>query len=233
MLLKLLVLGDSGVGKTRLVTRYAQGTPFEKPLSSTVAVDFYAKTVALYGRNTATGAFEDGKREASIQIWDTAGTEKYQSLSTTLFRGAHAALIVFSLTDPASFQHVPTWVRAVRTYSGDGIPLLIVGNKADRTDLRAVTAQEATACAAQLGALYVEASALTMENVALCFVRIAHLASGVEYDPLRVAASPATPGVAAATTGAGSGPATLTLPRRGGVVLTPPKAERRSRCAQC
>lgn len=192
-MLKILVLGDSGVGKTNLVEEYTLNAPFTTRRPSTIAVEFYAKDLLVNGRDD--GGHDVSKR-VNIQFWDTAGQERYHALTSTLYRGAHGAIVVFDITLRSTFDNVEKWVEEFRHYAGsdsEDTPLVLVGNKADLFHIRAVPTSDAMGLAAKLGMFYVETSALSRSNVNVCFERIVHMACGVAYDPLASVSAEHTP----------------------------------------
>jgi small GTP-binding protein len=150
--LKLVVLGDTHVGKTALVSRASTGsfTATERPTVGAQSVDLPFRRA-------------DGE-VVNLKIWDTAGQEKYRTLVPMYFRGAGAAVVVFDLTERSSFESLEEWVKQLRQSSKDS-ELAIVGNKAD-LDGRVVSWEEGQAGATALGAnFYLETSAVTGQNV--------------------------------------------------------------------
>lgn len=116
-LLKVILVGDSGVGKSSIVQRFA-GHGFSEKMLSTIGVDFHIAQLT-----------EGGKR-FKIQTWDCAGLEKFASITASYYRGAHAALIVYDVSDPTSYMSVKKWVADVRHHKPDTL-IFIVGNKSD------------------------------------------------------------------------------------------------------
>lgn len=133
-LLKIIILGDSGVGKTSLMNRYHSGK-FSGQYKATIGADFLSKDVEI-----------DGKT-ATLQIWDTAGQERFQSLGVAFYRGADACLLVYDVTDPRSFDNLQTWKSEFLKTAGaessnssqqQPFPFIVLGNKVDREDERRV-----------------------------------------------------------------------------------------------
>jgi small GTP-binding protein len=155
---KMVVLGNSGVGKTALVQRAATGT-FLSSLSPTVG----ATTVFVRSPSRGRGQF---------QVWDTAGQEQFRDLVPIYFRNAACALVVFDLTSRESFRDVPDWVKRLRKVTPDAV-LGLVGNKVDLTESRVVQFEQGEARARECGAaFYEETSALTGQGIDGIFSRL-------------------------------------------------------------
>ncbi|NWT47205.1 RAB42 protein, partial [Chroicocephalus maculipennis] len=159
---RVIVLGDAAVGKSSLLRCFAEGpaggaaTP-----CPTVGVDFYSRTIPL----SPAG-------RAKLQLWDTAGQERFRSITRSFYRSAAGVLLVFDLTNRASFERVPEWHREA---AGDRPPaFVLVGHKCDLVAQRAVSAEEAGHLAASLGMVaFVETSARGNLNVELAFQTLA------------------------------------------------------------
>uniref|UniRef100_A0A8B9QFD6 RAB42, member RAS oncogene family n=1 Tax=Apteryx owenii TaxID=8824 RepID=A0A8B9QFD6_APTOW len=162
---RVLVLGDAAVGKSSLLRCYAEGPgaaggPAPCP---TVGVEFYSRTVRLppAGR-------------AKLQLWDTAGQERFRSITRSFYRSAAGALLVFDVTNRASFEHVTEWYHEAAGGQATGkVAFVLVGHKCDLAGERAVSAEEAGQLAASLGMAFVETSARSNLNVALPFETVA------------------------------------------------------------
>ena len=154
--IKIVLLGDSGVGKSSIAQRYVTDT-FRAHGESTIGASFMSKMIVNNGS------------PCKCQIWDTAGQEKYHSLAPMYYRGAAAAILVFDITKPASLDKLKAWVRELQTQGPERLALAIAGNKADLADRRAVPADDAKAFAADIGALYCETSAKDDTNVSQLF----------------------------------------------------------------
>lgn len=181
-LVKLLLIGDSGTGKSNLILRYADNA-FCPHAISTIGVDFKLADRTI-----------EGKR-VKMQVWDTAGQERFRSIVRTFYRNAEGVCLVFDLTNKASFLALKeAWLDDVRKYATERVQLLLIGNKSDLADSREVTEEEAQAFAASIGSDYVETSAKTSEGVDEAFMRIAsrlvraapklvnHKGTGASYD---------------------------------------------------
>ena len=148
---KIVVVGDAAVGKTSLMFRFVHGS-FKKDYKMTIGVNFATKLVDL-----------DGVK-VKLSIWDTAGQERFHFLLPSYYDGSSGGLVVFDVTRRDSFLNLPKWLEQIRSKTGN-IPLLILGNKADLEDLRAVTNEEAKQFAQQNGVVYSETSAKDGANV--------------------------------------------------------------------
>lgn len=153
---KLVLLGESAVGKSSLVSRFAKNT-FDEFKESTIGAAFLTQSVYL-PESDATVKFE---------IWDTAGQERYKSLAPMYYRNANAAIVVFDLTSPTSFGRAKIWVRELQLQAEEGIVVALAGNKYDLE--RQVDKEMAQAYATDAGLLYYECSAKTGEGVGQIF----------------------------------------------------------------
>eukprot|EP01023_Acetabularia_acetabulum_P018746 TRINITY_DN19473_c0_g1_i1.p1 TRINITY_DN19473_c0_g1~~TRINITY_DN19473_c0_g1_i1.p1 ORF type:complete len:211 (-),score=49.05 TRINITY_DN19473_c0_g1_i1:105-737(-) len=162
---KLVLLGDSGVGKSCLVTRYVRGV-FDPDSKITVGAAFMAHTVNL--KNGQSVKFE---------IWDTAGQERYRALAPLYYRGAEAAAIVYDVTHEPSFRSAQRWVRELNKNSSQHVVIILVGNKTDLietgTNKREVSLEEAAEYAEKNQMMHLECSAKTGTNVELLFQKLA------------------------------------------------------------
>jgi len=150
--LKIVLIGDSSVGKTSLIHRFVEDT-YVADQPNTIGVDFFAKKLQIEGKTH------------SIQIWDTAGQERFKSMIRTYFRSASAALLVFDLTKKASFDHVNAWLTTVQEDMDPKAPIVIVGSKSDLVDQRAIPEKNVRSFANKLGLEYFEVSSLNSEGV--------------------------------------------------------------------
>merc|ERR1712226_1673506 len=128
-LFKLLLIGDSGVGKSCLLLRFADDSYLDSYIS-TIGVDFKIRTVE-----------QDGKT-IKLQIWDTAGQERFRTITSSYYRGAHGIIIVYDVTDQETFNNVRTWITEIEKYSSAGVCKILVGNKCDKEPQRQVSKEE-------------------------------------------------------------------------------------------
>lgn len=157
---KVVLLGESGVGKTAILNRYI-GNTFIENQPQTIGANFQQKVESYQGR------------KITLSIWDTAGQEIYRTLTPMYYRDAHMALIIFSVVDKISFDAVEEWVNQVKTSSPDVI-MIICGNKDDIQE-RAVTFEDGLNMAEKLGVSYVETSALNGHGVDFAFQSLIEL----------------------------------------------------------
>lgn len=161
-LFKLLLIGDSGVGKSCLLLRFADNT-YNSDYISTIGVDFKIKTIKL-----------DNDKIVKLQIWDTAGQERFRTITSSYYRGAQGIIIVYDVTDLESFNNLNNWLQEIDKFGTNGVTKLIVGNKNDLTDKKQVTLEMAEEFAKEKGGLTVlETSALSSENVEQAFLTMA------------------------------------------------------------
>lgn len=157
---KLVLLGESAVGKSSLVLRFVK-SQFHEFQESTIGAAFLTQTVSL---DDTTVKFE---------IWDTAGQERYHSLAPMYYRGAQAAIVVYDVTNADTFQRAKNWVKELFRQASPTIVIALAGNKADLTSKRVVDFEEASAYAQDNGLLFMETSAKTSHNVNNLMVAIA------------------------------------------------------------
>eukprot|EP00411_Alexandrium_monilatum_P014757 CAMPEP_0175256148 /NCGR_PEP_ID=MMETSP0093-20121207/38062_1 /TAXON_ID=311494 /ORGANISM="Alexandrium monilatum, Strain CCMP3105" /LENGTH=258 /DNA_ID=CAMNT_0016550501 /DNA_START=72 /DNA_END=846 /DNA_ORIENTATION=- len=155
-LFKLLLIGDSGVGKSCLLLRFSDDT-YQESYISTIGVDFKIRT------------FEQDGKTVKLQIWDTAGQERFRTITSSYYRGAHGIIIVYDVTDKASFNNVHSWISEINKYAADGVNKLLVGNKCDRASAKVVGYDEAKELADSLGIQFMETSAKAGKNVEEAF----------------------------------------------------------------
>jgi len=159
-LFKLLLIGDSGVGKSCLLLRFADDTYTESYIS-TIGVDFKIRTVELDGKTI------------KLQIWDTAGQERFRTITSSYYRGAHGIIIVYDITDVESFSNVRQWLFEIDRFASEQVNKLLVGNKSDLTNKRVVTTETAKEFAQTLDIPFLETSAKNSTNVEEAFLTMA------------------------------------------------------------
>eukprot|EP01102_Stenamoeba_stenopodia_P005653 TRINITY_DN16398_c0_g1_i1.p1 TRINITY_DN16398_c0_g1~~TRINITY_DN16398_c0_g1_i1.p1 ORF type:complete len:218 (+),score=26.01 TRINITY_DN16398_c0_g1_i1:136-789(+) len=157
---KIVLLGNSGVGKTSLVYRYVHGI-YQNEQPNTIGASFMTKRMLV----------DDWK--IKLQIWDTAGQERFRCMTPMYYRAAAAAILVYDITEPESFKSVKGWVDELKSNVPDGIVLAIAGHKADLADQRRVSIEEAREYANSIGAIMLETSALNNTGIENLFVEIA------------------------------------------------------------
>ncbi|KAG0209206.1 Ras- protein Rab-11A [Mortierella sp. GBA30] len=158
-LFKVVLIGDSGVGKSNLVSRFTRNE-FNLESKSTIGVEFTTRSIQV---DTKT---------IKAQIWDTAGQERYRAITSAYYRGAVGALLVYDIAKHATYENVGRWLKELRDHADTNIVIMLVGNKSDLRHLRAVPTDEAKQFAAENGLSFIETSALDSSNVELSFQRI-------------------------------------------------------------
>ncbi|KAI9341258.1 putative GTP-binding protein ypt1 [Zopfochytrium polystomum] len=159
-LFKLLLIGDSGVGKSCLLLRFADDTYTESYIS-TIGVDFKIRTIELEGKTV------------KLQIWDTAGQERFRTITSSYYRGAHGIIVVYDVTDQETFNNVKQWLQEIDRYAVEGVNKLLVGNKSDLTSKKVVEFNAAKEFADQLQIPFLETSAKNSSNVEQAFLTMA------------------------------------------------------------
>ncbi|XP_065034891.1 ras-related protein RABA1f-like [Musa acuminata AAA Group] len=149
---KVVLIGDSGVGKTNLLSRFARDE-FSFVTKSTIGVEFATRTVHV-----------DGKL-IKAQIWDTAGQDRYRAITSAYYRGSVGALIVYDLSRHITFENTARWLQELRSHTDPKIVVMLVGNKADLRHIRVVSVEEAKAFASKEKAFFMETSTLESINV--------------------------------------------------------------------
>ncbi|XP_078424544.1 ras-related protein Rab-19-like isoform X1 [Cetorhinus maximus] len=157
-LFKIVLIGDSNIGKTCVVHRFKTGVFIEKQ-QNTIGVDFIVKTLTI-----------EGKR-VKVQVWDTAGQERFRTITQSYYRSAHGAMIAYDITKQSSFNSVPHWVNEIQRYGAANVVQMLIGNKADLKEKREVPFEEACNVAEKFGLLAVlETSAKEAQNVEEAFI---------------------------------------------------------------
>ena len=151
-LLKYIILGDSSVGKTNILSVFKSGT-FNEKLSPSIGVEFITKNIEIHNM-----IFR-------LQIWDTAGQENFLSMTRVYFRNSCCALIVYDITEKSTFEHINFWLSELEKEVPDSIVLVLIGNKNDMEDKRAVSYEEGNNFAKKHKMLFFETSAKNKNNV--------------------------------------------------------------------
>ena len=152
---QILLIGDSLVGKTCLIQRYANGI-FKEDYISTVGLDYYTKQEMINNLNV------------SVKLWDTAGQERFKALTASFFRNAEGVVIAYDVTNSESFDNLKFWISSIKTNLFEKnifIPIIIIGNKIDLEDMRDISKDVASAFAKENNFKYFETSAKTGEGV--------------------------------------------------------------------
>ncbi|KAM0989522.1 hypothetical protein ACFX15_012944 [Malus domestica] len=155
-LFKIVIIGDSAVGKSNLLSRYSRNE-FNAHSKATIGVEFQAQSMQI-----------DGK-EVKAQIWDTAGQERFRAVTSAYYRGAVGALIVYDITLKTTFESVGRWLDELKTHSDTTVAMMLVGNKCDLENIRAVSVEDGRSLAEAEGLFFMETSALDSTNVKMAF----------------------------------------------------------------
>jgi len=158
-LFKVVLIGDSGVGKSNLLSRFTRNE-FNLESKSTIGVEFATRSIQVGGKIT------------KAQIWDTAGQERYRAITSAYYRGAVGALLVYDIAKHITYENVERWLKELRDHADANIVIMLVGNKSDLRHLRAVPTEEAKAFAEKHGLSFIETSALDSTNVEVAFRNI-------------------------------------------------------------
>ncbi|KAL3615113.1 Ras-related protein RABA1f [Castilleja foliolosa] len=158
-LFKVVLIGDSGVGKSNLLSRFTKNE-FSQQSKSTIGVEF------------ATRSIHVDDKVVKAQIWDTAGQERYRAITSAYYRGAVGALLVYDVTRNVTFENVERWLKELRGHTDSNIVIMLVGNKADLRHLRAVPLEKAKAFAVRENIFFMETSALEALNVEKAFTEV-------------------------------------------------------------
>ncbi|KAJ6558610.1 ras family-domain-containing protein [Mycena vulgaris] len=158
-LFKVVLIGDSGVGKSNLLSRFTRNE-FNLESKSTIGVEFATRSIDVDGKTV------------KAQIWDTAGQERYRAITSAYYRGAVGALLVYDIAKHATYVNVTRWLKELRDHADSNIVIMLVGNKSDLKHLRAVPTDEAKAFSTENGLSFIETSALDASNVEGAFQTI-------------------------------------------------------------
>jgi len=160
LLFKLLLIGDSGVGKTCILFRFSDDA-FNTTFISTIGIDFKIKTIELRGK------------KIKLQIWDTAGQERFHTITTSYYRGAMGIMLVYDITNQKSFENIAKWLRNIDEHANEDVEKMILGNKCDMEDSRVVAKERGEAIALEHGIKFVETSAKNNVNIERAFHELA------------------------------------------------------------
>jgi len=159
-LIKLLLIGDSGVGKSCLLLRFSDDS-FTPSFITTIGIDFKIRTIEL-----------EGKR-IKLQIWDTAGQERFRTITTAYYRGAMGILLVYDVTDEKSFNNIRNWIRNIEQHATESVNKILIGNKCDMVEKKVVDSARGKALADEYAIKFLETSAKNSINVEEAFITLA------------------------------------------------------------
>lgn len=153
---KVVLVGDSGVGKTNLLSRFTRNE-FNAESKTTIGVEFATRNVQIRGKTVRA------------QIWDTAGQERYRAITSVYYRGAVGALVLYDITKPATFENLDKWISELKEHADPCVCIMIVGNKTDLRSQRVVSTEDGRLLAEKYRYSFIETSALDASNVGEAF----------------------------------------------------------------
>jgi len=181
-LIKLLLIGDSGVGKSCLLLRFSEDS-FAPSFITTIGIDYKIRTIELEGK------------KIKLQIWDTAGQERFRTITTAYYRSAMGVLLVYDVTDDKSFANIKNWIRNIEQHASENINKVLVGNKCDLVDKRIIDTARGKALADEFHIPFFETSAKNSINVEEAFISLARDVKKRLIDNAKPAASESYGGV--------------------------------------
>ncbi|KAG0584586.1 hypothetical protein M758_3G221700 [Ceratodon purpureus] len=156
---KVVLIGDSAVGKSQLLARFSRNE-FSLESKATIGVEFQTRTIVV------------DQKTIKAQIWDTAGQERYRAVTSAYYRGAVGAMLVYDITKQQSFDHVQRWLDELRAHADANIVIMLIGNKSDLGNLRQVETETAKEFAQKEGLSFLETSAMESTNVETAFYTV-------------------------------------------------------------
>lgn len=159
LLFKLLLIGDSGVGKTCILFRFSDDA-FNTTFISTIGIDFKIKTIELRGK------------KIKLQIWDTAGQERFHTITTSYYRGAMGIMLVYDITNAKSFDNIAKWLRNIQEHANEDVEKMILANKCDMEEKRVISKERGESIARENGIRFLETSAKTNVNIEKAFMEL-------------------------------------------------------------
>ena len=149
---KVLIIGDSSVGKSNILLRFSDNI-FHETFLPTIGVDFKIKNLIVNDKNV------------KLNIWDTAGQERFKTITSAYYKGSHGVILVYDITDRDSFNNVSNWINESKKFAGNNVVRILVGNKCDLNEGRKVTFKEGSEFAEREGMMFFEASAKAKINI--------------------------------------------------------------------
>ena len=168
-LFKLLLIGNSSVGKSSLLFRFVENT-WDENFVPTIGVDFVSYINYKFNINIQKlKTLEVNGKKVKLQIWDTAGQERFKNITASYYRGGNGVLVVYDITDRESFENLNSWLIEIEKNANKNVYKLLIGNKSDLEEKRKVTFQEGTDFAKSNGMEFIETSAKTASKVQEAF----------------------------------------------------------------
>jgi small GTP-binding protein len=175
LIFKIVLIGDSGVGKTNILSRYINNE-FSLATQSTVGVEFGSKILKKNGK------------AIKLQIWDTAGQERYKSITSAYYKGSKGAFVVYDITRKTTYDNIDKWIGELKTNGSEDVLIMLVGNKSDLEDKREVITEEVEKKAQEQKLAFCETSALNGKNVEYAFENLINeILKKVEKDKINEA----------------------------------------------
>ena len=156
LIFKIVLIGDSGVGKTNILSRYLTNE-FSLTTQATVGVEFGSKII------------KKGEKLIKLQIWDTAGQERYKSITSAYYKGSKGAFVVYDISRKNTFDNVDKWINELKNNGSEDVFIMLVGNKSDLKDQREITEEEVKKKAELYNVAFCETSALEGKNIGYAF----------------------------------------------------------------
>lgn len=177
MIMKLLLIGDSGIGKSCLLLRFVEDK-FNPTFITTVGIDFKIRTI------------ESNGKKLKLQVWDTAGQERFRTITTAYYRGAMGIVLVYDVTDTRSFENIKSWYKTVTQYANENTQIFLVGNKCDDEENRQVSKTQGEELATELQVPFLEVSAKQNIDVETIFYELAKMIQEKHKDDSTFANNP-------------------------------------------
>ena len=160
-LLKIVIIGNTSVGKSSIIRRFCDGDYINHHIS-TIGVDFRVKTIDI-----------DDYLYAKLQIWDTSGQERFKTITSSYYRGSHGVIVVYDISDLQSFKDVKKWIKELINFTSPNIVLILVANKCDLKNKRVVSFESGKELADSYGILFIEVSSMSNININDIFYKLA------------------------------------------------------------
>lgn len=160
LLFKLILIGDSGVGKTSILMKFSDNA-FTESFISTIGVDFKTKYVEL-----------DNGKITKLQLWDTAGQERFRTITSSYYRGTNGIILVYDISNQKSFENIQHWCEEIKNAGAKNLPMILVGNKADLLSKRQVSYEEGQSKAKHMNIPFLEISVKTNVDISIIFSTI-------------------------------------------------------------